>query len=135
MTGLKTIAATGAIVFAATAVAFGGVHMGQPSAGASATPTPSPKAVRATYTVRLTESDLEHLAKPLGGQKASVRHEANHHATARSVYRQVVAPITSATHHSETHHSTATRCRESGHSTCVRSGSHDGGCNDGGGCD
>jgi hypothetical protein len=144
MTGLKTIVATGVIVCAATAVAFGGVHLGQPTAGASAAPTASPKATKVTYTIRRTDGQLEHLAKLLGGQKATVRaqhharHETGHDTPVRTVYRQATSAGSTTTHHSETYNGGATICRDSNH-ICRDSDrtacSHDGGCGDGGGCD
>jgi hypothetical protein len=149
MTGLKTIVATAVIVCVATAIAFGGVHLGSPSAGASTASAASPKATKATYTVRLTEGQLEHLATLLGGQKAKVRaqhdteHKASHDARARTAsYQASVVQSratwagSSTTHLSETPHSTCPTVAHDGSRDGDHSGSdHDGVCNDGGGCD
>ena len=139
MTGLKTIVATGVLVFTATAVAFGGVHLGQPSAGASPATTAGPEPVKATYTVHLTAGQLEHLAKLLGGRQArtGTRHpaqyEATHHRSRRTAARQT-APVQSQaswTTSGTTQHTTAhTICPTA---RCVsRTSSHDGGCSEGG---
>jgi hypothetical protein len=149
MTGLKTIVATAVIVCAATAIAFGGVHLGAPSAGASTAPTASSQATKATYTIRLTEGQLEHLATLLGGQKAKLgsRHhaqpETSHAARVRTVslrgsavQSQTTWTGSSATHLKETPHSTCpTVVRDGSHDGDHSGGDHSGSCNDGGGCD
>ena len=147
MTGLKTIVATGVLVFAATAVAFGGVHLGQPSAGASPAATASSQAAKATYTVRLTATQLEHLAELLGGQQTiahaqhHARHDADHHTRVRTVAHRAASVPTQAswsssitTHHSTTtHNCPTTRCIS--HAGSCGDGGGRGGCGDGGGCD
>jgi hypothetical protein len=146
MTGIKTIAATAALVFAGTAVAFGGVHLGQPNAGASPTPAPTTDAVKATSTVTLTEGQLEHLATLLANAQSRTRagrhaaHEAVRHSRVRTVARQVTPVRTRSTR------TAGSTTRAATHAVCPtthvshddfhdgdHSGSH-GGCGDGG-CD
>ena len=137
MTALKTIVATAVIAVAGTTAAFGGLHLGQPSANAASPTASQPTQSQATYTVRLSEKQLEHLADLLGGRHATARHapRSQHQDVRQATHDQAhasTAGATTRTHHSETHHSgTMTATHDGSHS-----GTHDGGSGHGGsGCD
>ena len=153
MRALKTIVATAVIVFTLTTVAMAGVqHLGWqtgPGEGSHAgtDQTSGPASTRATYTVRLTERQLERLAAALAqGRHATVRRSAHHAAHTKQ---------TSGTHHAAAHHevtrtSSFTTPQTTASPTCARrpagtavtqhhadSDSHDGeqSGHDGAGCD
>lgn len=71
MKSLKTIVATGIIAVAATALAFGGLHLGQSSAGATAAARQPTKA-KATHTVTMTAKQFAQLMRGQGNN-ATVR--------------------------------------------------------------
>lgn len=145
MTALKTIVATAVIVVAGTTAAFAGLHAGQPSANAASPTASQPTKSQATYAVRLTEKQLEHLADLLGGHHNAARHtQRSQHQVVRQTKTQhddaathdqahaSAAGSTTRTHHSETDHSgTMTATHDGSHR-----GTHDGGSGHGGsGCD
>ena len=137
MKALKTIVATAVIAVAGTTAAFGGLHLGQPSANAASSTASQPTKSQATYAVRLTEKQLEHLADLLGGRHAKARHtqRSQHQDVRQATHDQAhasTAGATTRTHRSETHQSCPTTASHDGD----HSGTHDGGCADGGsGCD
>ncbi len=95
MNRLKTIAGTAAIAVAATALAFGGLHLGQPSADASGT---APVKAKTTYTITMSPQQL---AKLMRGQNNKSTPHARH--TARP-----------ARQHPRTRHSASSGRRYSG---------------------
>ncbi len=137
MKALKTIVATAVIVVAGTTAAFGGLHLGQPSANAASSTTGQPTKSQATYAVRLSEKQLERLADLLGGRHARARHtQRSQHQDVRQATNDQshlsTNGSTTTTRHSETHQ----RCTTSASHDGDHSGTHDGGCADGGsGCD
>jgi len=116
---LKTIVVTGIIAVAATALAFGGLHLGQSSADATAAASQPTKA-KATYAVMLTAKQLAQL---MHGQGNVATTGSTHHARQAKHQRQ-------ATHRASTYRS-GNRCYGYGHSgsgwSNASSGSHSGG--------
>ena len=105
MKSLKTIVVTGIIAVAATALAFGGLHLGQSSADATAAASQPTKA-KATYAVMLTAKQLAQL---MHGQGNVATTGSTHHARQAKHQRQ-------ATHRASTY--------RSGSRSYTRSGSY-----------
>jgi hypothetical protein len=138
---LKAMIVTGVVLLTATGVALGAVHVGQPSASA-ASPTASPQPVKASYTVHLSEGQLEQLADLLTA-RAGHTEKVQHVAIQRS-QTQTVSSLQSKARATQSHAtSTATGAHHSeAHNVSVHQGSdhgqgaHHGGSDDGGaGCD
>ena len=81
MRALKTIVATAVIVFTVTTVAMAGVqHITQRDDAADHNAAQATRA-QATYTVRLTEGQLERLAAALAKHDATAKHTTKHQRT------------------------------------------------------
>jgi hypothetical protein len=137
---LKTIAATGVIAVAATALVFGGLHLGQSSAGATARASQPTKA-KATHTVTMTAKQFAQLMR---GQwnNATVRGNRNYTRggnsySQQSGYRSGSRSYTRSGSHTRSG-SSSNRCYDYGHSgsgwSNGSSGSHSGSGWGGGGC-